>query len=341
MATPASPPGRPRSPDAPYEGPLPEPPRLLQRVRDALVRRNYSMRTEQAYIDWIKRFILFHRKRHPSGLGREHVEAFLTHLAVDCGLSASTQNQASSALLFLYRVVLDVHHPWFARLRRAKKPVRLPTVLSPPEVGLLLDQLGRPYRLMVALLYGSGLRQMECLRLRIKDLDFANRCIVVRDGKGRRDRATLLPAKIEGALRMQVERVRGLHERDLINGFGAAEMDNPGSGVASDTVRALGWQYVFPASRLAADTGSGIVERAHFDPGTLNRAIRSAARAAGIGKPVSCHTFRHAFATHLLQAGYDIRVVQELLGHKDVSTTMLYTHVPNAGAAGPRSPLDA
>jgi site-specific recombinase XerD len=214
-----------RSPSAlAHDGPVPEPPRLLQQVRNALVRRNYSLRTEQAYIDWIKRFVLFHHKRHPSELGQEHVEAFLSHLAVDRRLSASTQNQAWSALLFLYRVVLDVHHPWFVRVRRARKPDRLPTVLTPTEVGALLNQLGRPYRLMVALLYGSGLRQMECLRLRIKDLDFANRCIVVRDGKGRRDRATLLPEKIEGALRLQIEWGRGLTERDLGGGFGAAEM---------------------------------------------------------------------------------------------------------------------
>jgi integron integrase len=305
-------------------------------VRDAILRCHYSIRTEEAYIAWIKRFILHHGKRHPLELGEAEVKAFLTHLAAHHKLSASTQNQALCALLFLYREVLDQELPWMERLRRAKVPAHAPTVLSQDEVAALLAHVDGSVGTMVELLYGAGLRLRECVRLRIRDLDFERLQIMVRAGKGDRDRMTILPACLEKPLRNQVARVEHLHRRDVQMGFGAAATTYRRP---ADTVRNLGWQYVFPSTRIIQDPDSGQIQRAHRDPQSLQRAVRRAARAAKIDEPVSCHTLRHAFATHLLAAGEDIRTVQELLGHKYLSTTMRYTHVIELCGRRIESPL--
>jgi len=301
-------------------------PRLLDRVRDAIRRRNYSLRTEEAYIGWIRRYILFHGKRHPLELGARDAEAFLTHLARDAAASPSTQNQALSALVFLYREVLDQELPWLDDFQRSKKPARLPTVLTLQEVRALLACLEGPRGLMARLLYGSGLRLRECCTLRIRDLDFDRLQIMVRNGKGQRDRVTLMPAIIEAALRDQVQRVEALNERDLRSG-------SAGSGTPR------GWLFVFPSTRIARDEESGFAHRAHCEPRALQRALQRAARSAKLGEHVTCHTLRHAFATHLLQDGCDIRTVQELLGHQALSTTMRYTHVIELCGRQLESPL--
>jgi integron integrase len=301
--------------------PVCAPRRLLDRVRDAIARRNYSLRTEEAYIGWIKRFIHYQGKRHPLEVGREEVEAFLTHLACEKKVSASTQNQALCALLFLYREVLDRELEWMDGFQRAKTAVHSPAILSREEVAALLAHLDGTPRLMAELLYGAGLRLMECARLRVRDLDFERLQIAVRAGKGNLDRVTILAACLEEPLRNQVARVAALHRRDLQAGFGAAAV--PG-GRRTDTARNFGWQYVFPSARIVQDPDSGVVQRGHRDPQSLQRAVRRAARTAKLAQPVSCHALRHAFATHLLASGEDIRTVQELLGHKCVSTTMRY-----------------
>ena len=299
-------------------------PRLLDRVRDAIAVRSYSVRTEEAYVGWIKRFIVFHGKRHPLDLGGGEVKTFLTHLACDLKLSASTRNQAFSALLFLYREVLDQDQPWMERFQRAKGAARSPVVLSQEEIAALLTQVDGTVGLMLELLYGAGLRLMECVRLRIRDLDFERLQVTVRNGKGDRDRFTVMPECLAMPLRKQVARVAHLHRRDLVSGFGAAALVD---GRRPDTARDVGWQFVFPSARIVQDPASGSLQRAHRDPQRLQRALRRAARAAKIDRPITCHTLRHAFATHLLASGEDIRTVQELLGHKYVSTTMRYTHV--------------
>lgn len=315
-------------------------PRLLDQVREHIRVKHYSIRTEQAYLDWVKRFILFHGTRHPSEMGAAEVEAFLTHLAVSRNVSASTQNQALSAILFLYREVLGVELAWLDGVQRAKKPARLPVVLTTTEVHALLAQLEGTHWLMANLLYGAGLRLMECVRLRVKDVDFGMQQLLVRDGKGSKDRVTMLPAALVEPLKAHLERVRALHEHDLSAGVGdvylpyALERKYPRAG------REWGWQYVFPAKRRSTDPRSGKERRHHANEQALQRAVKQAVRASGMPKPASCHTFRHSFATHLLQSGYDIRTVQELLGHKDVSTTMIYTHVLNRGGKGVVSPLD-
>jgi integron integrase len=315
-------------------------PRLLDQVREHIRVKHYSIRTEQAYLDWVKRFILFHGTRHPSEMGAAEVEAFLTHLAVSRNVSASTQNQALSAILFLYREVLGVELAWLDGVQRAKKPARLPVVLTTTEVHALLAQLEGTHWLMANLLYGAGLRLMECVRLRVKDVDFGMQQLLVRDGKGSKDRVTMLPAALVEPLKAHLERVRALHEHDLSAGSGdvylpyALERKYPRAG------REWGWQYVFPAKRRSTDPRSGKERRHHANEQALQRAVKQAVRASGMPKPASCHTFRHSFATHLLQSGYDIRTVQELLGHKDVSTTMIYTHVLNRGGKGVVSPLD-
>ncbi|NWG20514.1 MAG: integron integrase [Chloroflexi bacterium] len=316
------------------------PPKLLDQVRAVLRARHYSRRTEETYVDWIRRFVHFHVLRHPRDLGRVEVEAFLTHLAVDLNVAASTQNQARAALLFLYREVLAVpmDEPWDVVV--AKAPGRLPTVLTKVEVRALLAHLSGVDRLMAELLYGSGLRLMECIRLRVKDVDFAQRQVLVRDGKGAEDRVTMLPMGVIPALQEHLRMVRELHRQDLAAGFGAVYLPYALERKYPDAAREWAWQYVFPADRISLDPRSGIHRRHHRDESALQKAVRSAVRAVGITKHASCHTLRHSFATHLLENGYDIRTVQELLGHKDVKTTMIYTHVLNRGGLGVRSPLD-
>ncbi|MBI2314290.1 MAG: integron integrase [Betaproteobacteria bacterium] len=315
-------------------------PRLLDQVRTAIRALHYSLRTEQTYVHWIKRFIFFHNKRHPATMGEAEVTAYLNHLAVDCRVAASTQNQALSAILFLYKRVLGNELEWLKDLNRVKRPARLPVVLTRGEVQAVLGQLRGTKWLMASLLYGSGLRLMECLRLRVKDVDFEYRQILVRDGKGAKDRVTMLPDTVVDPLKRYLERVKGLHERDLSEGYGEVEMPFALERKYPNAGREWGWQFVFPSGNRSADPYTGVIRRHHVYPDTLQRAVKEAVRNAGITKPASCHTFRHAFATHLLESSYDIRTVQELLGHKDVSTTMIYTHVLNKGGRGVQSPLD-
>lgn len=322
------------------EGVEPRKPRLLEQVRRRLRAKHYSLRTEQAYVHWIRRFILATGKRHPSTMGALEVEAFLSHLANEGRVSASTQNQALSALLFLYREVLGATLPWMENITRAKRPRRLPAVLSVAEVQAVLARMeGRPW-LIASLLYGTGLRLMECLRLRVKDIDFARNEILVRAGKGGKDRRTMLPRSLVEPLQREIERARLLHQSDLAAGFGAAALPHALARKYPSAPREFAWQYVFPSVQRSIDPRDGVERRHHFDDGILSRALKSACRKAGIAKHVSAHTLRHSFATHLLEAGYDIRTIQELLGHKDVATTQVYTHVLNRGGAGVLSPLD-
>jgi integron integrase len=315
--------------------------RLIERLRDAIRSRHYSRRTEKTYWYWIRYFVLFHGKRHPSDMGAPEVTAFLSWLATERNVAAATQNQALSALLFLYKQVLGVELPWLGELVRAQRPVRVPAVLSEAEVRRLLGCVASDVgRLMVGLLYGAGLRQIECLSLRVKDVNFAYRQILVRDGKGARDRVTVLPENLVQPLQEHLARVRALHARDVKEGFGAVALPFALARKYPRAARDWAWQYVFPSGNRAADPRSGIVRRHHVHPDTLARVVRRAAQGARIEKRVSCHTLRHSFATHLLERGYDIRTVQELLGHSDVSTTMIYTHVMNRGARAVKSPLD-
>lgn len=316
-------------------------PRLLDEVRDAIRRRHYSIRTEQAYIQWIRRFILFHGKRHPDSMGKAEVEAFLTHLAVDGRVAASTQNQALNAILFLYRQVLHRELDWLSGVTRAKRPARLPVVLTREEVSAVLVELDGVRWLMAALLYGCGLRLMECLRLRVKDLEFSRRQLIVREGKGAKDRITVLPERLIEPLALHLDKVRVLHQRDLRAGYGEVWLPHALERKYPAANREWAWQYVFPAGNLSRDPRTGVRRRHHLDESTLQRAVKEAVRRAGIHKQASCHTFRHSFATHLIEAGYDIRTVQELLGHSDVRTTMIYTHVLNRGGRGVQSPLDS
>jgi integron integrase len=315
-------------------------PRLLDQVHAAIRARHFSWRTEKAYTGWIKRFIIFHGKRHPANLGEAEVTMFLSTLATRDRVSSSTQNQALSAIIFLYRVVLGKRLEWLDGVVRAKRTVRLPVVLTRDEVRAILGELrGTPW-LMVSLMYGSGLRLLECARLRIKDVDFERHEITVRNGKGGKDRRTMLPVALKGALAAHVERVRRLHERDLRRRLGSVALPD---GIERKYPRAAwewGWQWVFPAARPYQDPRSGRFQRHHLHETVVQRAMKEAVRRTGIAKPASCHTLRHSFATHLLEAGYDIRTIQELLGHSDVSTTMIYTHVLNKGGQGVRSPLD-
>jgi integron integrase len=317
-----------------------QPPRLLQRLREAIRLRHYSIRTEEAYVHWVRRFILFHGKRHPSDLGPGEVAAFLTHLAVDRSVAASTQNQAKAAILFLYREVLGVQPPWLDEVVPARSPRRLPVVLTPGEVRRLLAELNGTMGLVAALLYGTGMRLLEGLRLRVKDVEFERREIVVRHGKGGKDRVTVLPENLIAPLQAYLARVKALHDADLAAGRGEVMLPDALAMKFPRAARAWGWQWVFPSAALSADPRSGVVRRHHLHEATVQKAVALAARRAGIAKPCSPHVLRHSFATHLLQAGYDIRTVQELLGHSDVSTTMVYTHVLNRGGRGVRSPLD-
>ena len=315
-------------------------PRLLDRVRDAIRRRHYSRRTEETYVQWIRRFIHYSGTRHPMQLGAEEVTAFLNYLAGERSVAAATQNQALSALVFLYKEVLAQPLPWLSGLERAKRPARLPTVLTAEEVTHLLACLRGMRWLMGSLLYGAGLRLRECLKLRVKDVDFGYGQIVVRDAKGGKDRVTMLPGPVIGPLRTHLERVKRLHERDLAEGFGDVELPDAIARKYPKAPYEWGWKFVFPSQKRSVDPSTGVFRRHHVYENYLIRAVKSAARAAGIAKHVSCHTLRHSFATHLLEAGYDIRTVQELLGHADVSTTMIYTHVLNKGGRGVKSPLD-
>jgi integron integrase len=315
-------------------------PRLLDQVRDRVRVKHYSIRTEQAYVDWVRRFVVFSGLRHPRELGREEVEGFLTHLAVAGRVSASTQNQAKSALLFLYKEVLGVELPWLDGIESAKRPARLPVVLTTVEVEAVLALVDGTPGLILRLLYGTGMRIMECLRLRVKDVDFGRREILVRDGKGAKDRVTMLPARLALALREHLARVKALHAADLAAGVAGVYLPFALARKYPNADREWAWQYVFPSSRLSVDPRSGAERRHHADETAVQRAMRQALRDAGVSKPATPHTLRHSFATHLLDAGYDIRTVQELLGHSDVSTTMVYTHVLNRGGRGVASPFD-
>ncbi len=315
-------------------------PKLLEQVRGRIRAKHYSFRTEESYVGWIKRFIFFHHKTHPAQMGAKEVEAFLSHLAIDRKVSASTQNQAKSAILFLYKEVLEIKLPWLENVIQAKTPQRLPVVLTVSEVESVLSRLDGTWWLMASLLYGAGMRLMECVRLRVKDIDFEMKQIVVRDGKGFKDRVTMLPDSLGGRLKDHLERVGELHRRDLQDGHGDVWLPEGLARKYPSAPKEWGWQYVFPSRSLSADPETGMMRRYHVDPKGLQRAFRQAVRDSGIVKPASPHSLRHSFATHLLQSGYDIRTVQELLGHKDVSTTMIYTHVLNRGGKGVKSPLD-
>jgi len=318
-----------------------QPPRLMQQVRERLRSLHYSLRTEDTYAHWIKRFIFFHGKRHPREMGRAEVEAFLTHLAVQGKVASSTQNLALSALLFLYKDVLEIELPWLKDVTRAKRPQRLPTVLTQKEMEALLQSLkpGVP-GLVARLLYGTGMRLMEGVRLRVKDLELDTRQIVVRDGKGGKDRVTVLPEVLIAPLRAQLAARRVVYDVDIARGAARVWMpdalERKYPGASSHWI----WQYVFAADEFSSDPRGGATRRHHIDEQLVQRVVRRAAEVARIAKPVSPHTLRHSFATHLLESGYDIRTVQELLGHSDVSTTMIYTHVLNRGGRGVVSPLD-
>ena len=319
----------------------PPPPKLLDQVRDRLRVKHYSIRTETQYLQWIKRFILFHDKRHPREMGAVEVEAFLTHLAVAGRVAAATQNQALSALLFLYREVLNIDLPWLDKVVRAKQPQRLPVVLTRQEVTAILDRMTGVHGLMARLLYGTGMRLMECVRLRVKDVDFERAEIVVRDGKGAKDRITMLPQALIGPLQDHLRWRRQLFEDDKAKGRAAVYLPDALGKKYPNAAVNWPWQYIFPSGSYSMDPRSGEERRHHIDEKLLQRAVKKAVQASGVAKLATPHTFRHSFATHLLQSGYDIRTVQELLGHADVATTMIYTHVLNKGGRGVTSPLDA
>ena len=314
---------------------------LLEVVRERIRAKHYSKRTEQSYTGWIKRFVHFYHKRHPRDMGAPEVEAFLTDLAVTGKVSASTQTQALSALLFLYKEVLDMDVPWMGGMVRAKPPKRIPTVLSVNEVHRLMACLDGVYSLMARLIYGTGMRLMECVRLRVKDIDFDRHEIMVREGKGGKDRVTMLPQTLVQPLQEHLQKVRVLFEMDRKNGVPGVEMPDAIGRKYPKADISWGWFWVFPASGLSDDPETGIHRRHHIYEQNLQRAIRLGVHKAGIAKPATTHTLRHSFATHLLENGYDIRTVQELLGHSDVATTMIYTHVLNRGGKGVRSPLDS
>lgn len=316
-------------------------PRLLDQVRNLIEMKHMSRRTATAYVYWIKRFILFHNKRHPAELGSGEIAAFLSHLATSRRVAASTQNQALNAIAFLYTQVLKQQPGDFSQFVRAKRPKRLPMVLTRKEVEEVLARLEGIHWLMAGLLYGSGLRLLECVRLRIKDIDFGYGQILVRDAKGEKDRVTVLPDRLHEPLKRQIDRARAVHQEDLAAGFGEVALPYALRRKYPNAAREWCWQYVFPASRRYFDRTARNQRRHHLHESVLQRAIKQAVRRAGISKPASCHTLRHCFATHLLEDGYDIRTVQELLGHRDVRTTMIYTHVLNRNRHAVRSPLDS
>lgn len=318
----------------------PKPKKLLDQVRDALRLKNYAYSTEKTYVDWIERYIRFHKLRHPKEMNSPEVEAFLTHLAVNLNVAPSTQNQALSALLFLYRNVLHIELTGYIDAVWSERDKRLPVVLTKAEVQLVIGQMSGLHQMMAKLLYGSGIRIMECLRLRVKDVDFERHQITVRDTKGNEDRVTMLPQVVAPLLRNHLVTVKKLHEIDLATGNGMVELPYALARKYPNADREWYWQYIFPSEKHSVDPRSKVVRRHHLDESGLQKAVRRAATEAGITKHVTPHIFRHCFATHLLEAGYDIRTVQELLGHKDVKTTQIYTHVLNKGPGGVRSPLD-
>ncbi|HET8555023.1 MAG TPA: integron integrase [Rhodanobacteraceae bacterium] len=315
-------------------------PRLLDQVRGRMRRLNMARRSEEAYVGWIRRFILANGKRHPRDMGAPEIECFLTDLAVKGKVSPSTQNQALSALLFLYREVLGVALPWMDDIQRARKPRRLPVVLTRREVQAMLDEMTGVHWLMASLLYGTGMRLMECVRLRVKDVDFERRELLIRHGKGGKDRRTMLPGSLVDPLRNQFAEAQRIHTNDLRAGFGRVWLPDALLRKYRNANAEWGWQYVFPACKRSLDPRDGVVRRHHVDESGLQRAVKQARYAAHVHKPATCHTLRHSFATHLIEDGYDIRTVQELLGHKDVATTQIYTHVLNRGGLGVMSPLD-
>jgi integron integrase len=316
-------------------------PKLLDRLREALRSRHYSRRTEETYCLWVRRFIYFHKIRHPAEMAEPEINAFLTHLAVKDRVSASTQTQALSALVFLYRNVLKREIGELEGLIRARKPKRLPIVLTKDEVRAVITELEGQNRLIAGLMYGAGLRLMECLRLRVQDLDFSANQITVRDGKGSKDRLTMLPQGIKEPLKEHLKGVQTIHQRDLKEGWGRVFLPDALARKYLNAAAEWRWQWVFPQENRWVNPRTGEEGRHHVDESIVQKAIKTAVRKAGITKHATCHTFRHSFATHLLQDGYDIRTVQELLGHEDVKTTMIYTHVLNRGGRGVRSPMDA
>jgi integron integrase len=314
--------------------------KLLEKVKNVIRTKHYSIRTEQAYLGWIKNYIFFHNKKHPLELNEQHISEFLTYLAVQRKVAASTQNQAMSAIMFLYKEVLQHNIRDVPDIAYAQKPVKLPVVFNVDELKRLFTVIDPKYKLMASLLYGSGLRLMECIRLRVKDVDLKYKQITVRCGKGNKDRITPLADKLIPDLQIQLDKVKIIHQKDLQDGFGCVYLPFALQRKYPNSNREWGWQYVFPSSKRSTDPRSGIVRRHHLDEAALQRAVKKAIRDAGIIKPGSCHTLRHSFATHLLEDGYDIRTVQELLGHKDVRTTMIYTHVLQKGGFAVRSPIE-
>jgi integron integrase len=315
-------------------------PKLLDQLRQALRSRHYSRRTEQTYCHWVRRYIHFHNVRHPAEMAEPEINAFLTHLAVKEKVSASTQNQALSALLFLYRHVIGLEVGDLGEVIRARKPKRLPVVMTRDEVKSVLANLSGDKWLMASLMYGAGLRLMECLRLRVQDVDFSRNEILVRDGKGAKDRITMLPASVKAPLQDHLKRVKMVHERDLADGWGHLQLPMALARKYPNAPKEWGWQWVFPKENRWKNTTTGEEGRHHVHESIIQKAVNGAVRKTGLAKRATCHTFRHSFATHLLESGYDIRTVQELLGHKDVKTTMIYTHVLNRGGKGVKSPVD-
>jgi len=313
--------------------------KLLDQLRNHIRARHFSIRTEQTYTQWVKRFILFHNKRHPATMSGKEINQYLTYLAVKSNVAASTQNQALNAIVFLYKEILNKEVE-IGEFIRAKVSHKLPVVLASDEVANLLKHLDGKYRLMAGLLYGSGLRLLECVRLRIQDIDFKYNQITVHDGKGQKDRVTMLPVTFKNELKLQIKYVKILHQQDLQNGFGAVYLPYALERKYKNAASELRWQYLFPASVLSVDPRTGIKRRHHLSESILQKVVKDAVRKAGILKHASCHTLRHSFATHLLENGYDIRTVQELLGHRDVRTTMIYTHVLNRGGLAVKSPVD-
>jgi integron integrase len=325
-----------QQPRLPYAGQ----PRLLDQMREVIRRKHYSLRTEEAYIDWTRRFVHFCELQHPRNCGAIEVQAFLSHLATAGYVAASTQNQARSALLFLYKEVLGTDLPWLDGIDTARRPARLPVVLNRDEISRVLAATHGTSGLILRLLYGTGMRILEALRLRVKDVDFSRKEIVVREGKGFRDRVTMLPEKLTGELARHIEHVQMLHQADLKRGHGSVYLPYALARKYPNAQTDWAWHYVFPSDRLSTDPRSGVTRRHHADPQGIQRALRDALRTAGIAKHATPHTLRHSFATHLLDDGYDIRTEQELLGHRDVSTTMIYTHVLNKGGRAVKSPMD-
>ncbi|MBC8484702.1 MAG: integron integrase [Bacteroidetes bacterium] len=314
--------------------------KLLDQIRDIIRAKHYSIRTEQTYIEWAKRYILFHKKKHPKYLGLKEINDYLTYLAVNANLAAGTQNQALNAIKFMYKEVLHIDLGPVNGFVRAKRPEKIPVVLNKEEINKLFEHLYGTEKLMACLLYGAGLRLMECVRLRIKDVEFSYKQIIVRDGKGNKDRVTILPEKIKDQLKLQIQKVSLIHKQDLADGFGKVYLPYALDRKYKNASTSLGWQYVFPAANRSNDPRAGISRRHHISESLLQKAVRIAVRKAGIVKPASCHTLRHSFATHLLINGYDIRTVQDLLGHKNIKTTMLYTHVLKKGGMSVQSPID-